>query len=101
MRINIDDQLFEWDNEKDKYNKRKHGISFDTATQVFFDENRIENYDDEHSDYEERWKTIGKVKDILFVIYTERNEAIRLISARKATPYERRIYYDNQEMDWS
>jgi len=101
MRVNIENQLFEWDDKKARLNKRKHGISFDTATQVFFDENRVENYDDEHSGYEERWKIIGKVKEVLFVIYTERGEAIRLISARKATPYERRIYYDNQEMDWS
>lgn len=99
MRISIDDQLFEWDDRKAKINKLKHGINFNTAAQVFFDENRIERYDNEHSVTEDRWKVIGKVKDVLFVIYTERSEATRLISARKATPYERSIYYDSQEMD--
>ncbi|MBO6178301.1 MAG: BrnT family toxin [Selenomonadaceae bacterium] len=99
MKISIDDQLFEWDDDKAKINKRKHGISFKTAAQVFFDENRIERYDEEHSLVEDRWKIIGKVREVLFVIYTERGEATRLISARKATPYERSIYYDNQRMD--
>ena len=99
MRIHIDDELFEWDVNMAEINKHKHGISFKTAAQVFFDENRIEQYDEAHSLTEERWKTIGKVKEVLFVIYTERGEAIRLISARKATPYERSLYYDRQRMD--
>ncbi|MBO6179348.1 MAG: BrnT family toxin [Selenomonadaceae bacterium] len=98
MRKIINNKLFEWDDEKAKINKMKHGISFETAAMVFRDENRIEEYDDSHSSSEDRWKTIGRVKDILFVVYTERI-GTRLISARKATLYERSLYYDSQEMD--
>jgi len=53
---------------------------------VFLDEKRIEKYDRKHStDTEDRWNVIGKVDDVLFVVYTERNERTRIISARKAT----------------
>ena len=54
----------------------------------------IEIYDMEHSINEDRYNTIGMVNDILFVVYTERKENIRLISARLATKTERSIYYD-------
>ena len=85
---------FEWDTEKARLNKIKHGISFKVAAQIFDDENRIEFFDEEHSIDEDRWKVIGKVEEILFVVYTERTDTIRLISAREATDAERRIYYD-------
>lgn len=61
---------------------------------MFEDENLMEYYDGCHSDGEERYQVIGKVKRILFVVYTERKERIRLISARKATKAERRRYLD-------
>ena len=93
----LNNQTFQWDNEKAALNRQKHGITFDTAALVFADENRIERYDDEHSDYEDRWITIGKVDEILFVVYTERGAAIRLISARQATPSERSDYYAGNE----
>ena len=51
-------------------------------------------YDFEHSLEEDRYIALGKVGDILFVVFTERKEAIRLISARLATISERRLYYD-------
>ena len=60
---------------------------------IVFDD-RIEFFDEEHSIDEDRWKVIGKVEEILFVVYTERTDTIRLISAREATDAERRIYYD-------
>ena len=63
---------------------------------VFNDSNRIEIYDVEHSQYEDRYSTIGMVDDVLFVVYTERGEAIRLISARLATSRERSIYFDEE-----
>ena len=88
------DRIFKWDSEKAKLNKIKHGISFKVAAQIFDDENRIEFFDEEHSIDEDRWKVIGKVEEILFVVYTERTDTIRLISAREATDAERRIYYD-------
>lgn len=89
--------LFEWDSEKEKINIAKHGIDFKTASRVFFDENRIEMYDEVHSDYEDRYITIGTIDNIVYivmVVYTEREKAIRLISARKATSRERRMYDD-------
>lgn len=85
---------FEWDERKNKRNIEKHGIDFDTAMMIFNDENRIEIYDMEHSQDEDRYNTIGLVHDVLFVVYTERKEKVRIISARLATPRERSIYYD-------
>lgn len=84
---------FEWDLEKANANLKKHGISFETASYVFEDENRIEIYDKAHSIGEERYITIGMAKRVLFVVYTERSEVIRLISARIANAEERRMYY--------
>ena len=88
-------ESFEWDTEKDKLNYAKHKIHFQTAAVVFDDENRIEWYDAAHSIEEDRYNTIGMVHDVLFVVYTERRERIRLISARLATPEERRLYRDS------
>lgn len=85
---------FEWDQEKNLINKKKHGISFETAAYVFQDEQYIEMFDFEHSIDEDRYIAIGKVGEVLFVVFTERKENIRLISARLATEAERRLYYD-------
>lgn len=85
---------FEWDVEKNIRNKEKHKISFEIAAHVFDDPEYIEMYDFEHSTEEDRYIAIGKVGDILFVVFTERKETIRLISARLATSAERRLYYD-------
>ena len=85
---------FEWDEGKNLINKRKHGISFETAAYVFQDENYIEMYDFEHSTEEDRYIAIGRVGEVLFVVFTERKENIRLISARLAAEAERRLYDD-------
>ena len=85
---------FEWDEDKNFLNKEKHKISFETAAHVFDDPNYIEMYDFEHSDMEDRYIAIGRVGDVLFVVFTERKEAIRLISARLATNAEKELYYD-------
>ena len=66
--------VFEWDEEKNILNQRKHGISFETAAYVFADENYIEMYDFEHSISEDRYIAIGRVGDVLFVVFTERKE---------------------------
>ena len=79
---------FEWDEDKNQRNFEKHGIDFETAMLVFNDMQRIEIYDFEHSTEEDRYNTIGMVNDVLFVVYTERKDNIRLISA------ERSLYYD-------
>lgn len=96
----INNQTFQWDSEKAALNWKKHTVSFEDAALVFADDNRIERYDSSHSEDEDRYITIGKVKSVLFVIYTERgenDEIIRLISARKATPEERKDYYVGDE----
>ena len=85
---------FEWDEEKNLLNQKKHGISFETASYVFLDENYIEMYDFEHSIDEDRFIAIGRVGEVLFMVFTERKENIRLISARLATESERKIYYE-------
>ena len=69
-------------------------MSFQTAALVFSDENRIEMYDSEHSLEEDRYNTIGLVEDVLFVVYTERKDRLRIISARLANKKERSMYYE-------
>ena len=114
--------VFEYDEDKNKMNIQKHGISFKSAARVFFDYDRIEFFDEENSGTESRYDTIGDLSagninligntdtiignigkdDVLFVVYTERikrNEndkeidVTRLISARYATNFERGLYY--------
>lgn len=86
--------VFEWDQDKAESNLKKHGVSFDRAILVFADENSIEYYGADHSVFENRYNIIGMADDVLFVVYTERRDAIRIISARAATSRERRLYYD-------
>ena len=87
------DYIIEWDDAKNEKNFRKHKIYFEDAAYVFLDDNRIDYLDEEHSDDEERWKVIGRIKNVLAVIYTERGEKLRLISARKASKDEEDEYY--------
>ena len=91
--FSIEGYNFEWDDEKYKINIKKHGIYFEDAARVFLDKNAIYYYDELHSDYEERIKIIGMVENVLTVIYTERGEKNRIISARPADKYERNDYY--------
>jgi len=84
--------IFEWDEWKNIENVRRRGIYFEDAEPIFDDPDRIERRDDDESDYEERWQTIGKADKVLFVVYTERGDSTRIISARLAEPFERRIY---------
>jgi len=85
---------FDWDVAKAASNKAKHGVSFNVAAKVFLDPNRIEMYDGREDYDEDRWATIGYVDPaVLFVVYTVRDEeTIRIISARKAVPYEQKQY---------
>ena len=95
MRKIIFDRVFEWDDEKNRINKKKHGISFESAAWVFEDPHYVEYPDEFHSDEELRYKVIGMVDNLLFVICTDREDATRIISARKANAKERRIYNDH------
>jgi uncharacterized DUF497 family protein len=87
---------FEWSENKNRQNKTKHGLSFEVAARVFADPDRLERYDEGHSEDEDRWITIGVVHPaILTVVYTERNngDILRLISARQANEKEQQAYY--------
>ena len=92
---------FEWDENKDRINRAIHdGVSFEYAARVFLDAKRIEIIDETHSDEsEERCNVIGCVERILFVVSTERGDNnIRIISARRATPKEEKLYYENYDI---
>ncbi|MBQ7198166.1 MAG: BrnT family toxin [Selenomonadaceae bacterium] len=91
--VEVGEYLVEWDDEKNKINKKKHGITFEDAARIFLDDNRIDIFDEIHSDYEDRIKVIGLVEEVLTVIYTERSEKYRIISARQATKKEEDFYY--------
>ena len=82
---------FEWDANKSDANKLKHGIDFKTAKNIWFDEDRIEIQ--VPYPVEERWIVIGKYKNKIWTgIYTIRNDAIRIISVRRARPREVKLY---------
>ena len=88
---------YQWDPNKAKSNLKKHGIRFADAVSVFEDENAI-TIEDEHES-ESRFITIGRdfLRRILVVVYTFRGVIIRIISARKATVRERKIYEEQNE----
>lgn len=89
--------IFEWDENKEKSNLRKHKVSFDEAETVFSDIFSVTIPDPDHSLEENRFIDIG-ISDknrVLIVVYTEREEKIRIISARKATKTEQKIYEQN------
>ena len=85
---------FEWDSRKALQNLLKHGVSFEEASTVFADLLSLTIPDPGHSIEEERWVTVGQSyrRRLLVVVHTEHGDAIRLISARSATPGERRKY---------
>jgi uncharacterized protein len=89
---------FSWDAWKDRLNRRKHGISFDTAMRIFDDPFHV-TVQDREVEGEPRWQTIGMVGEVpLLVAHTvdEEGDVIRIISARKATRAERRIYAESR-----
>jgi len=85
---------FEWDPEKAALNLAKHGVSFEEAKTVWDDYFNIEFFDDGHSDEENRFLMIGEsnVQRLLIISSTERDNRVRIISARELTPKERREY---------
>jgi uncharacterized protein len=92
---------FEWDKDKSRHNLAKHKVSFETAKSVF-DDPRALSIQDRVVEGEERWQTVGMVSGaVLLVAYTYPDEAsdevIRLISARKAIPSEKRAYAKSQK----
>ena len=89
---------FNWDENKNKANIKKHGVSFEEASSVFYDEEALIINDSAHSRDEERFVLIGfSYKYNLLVVchcYRQNEEIIRIISARKATKTERSIYLE-------
>lgn len=87
---------FEWDSDKAILNLEKHGISFEEAVSVFYDERAVEFYDDEHSEWENRFLMLGLSARfrLLLVCHCSREDesVIRIISARKATKNEASHY---------
>jgi uncharacterized protein len=91
---------FEWDEKKNQSNIMKHGISFENAAFVFSDMNSISVFDYEHSVNEDRWITIGRIRNssVIVVVHTDRirseYEYIRIISARNANKKEIEEYFN-------
>lgn len=87
---------FEWDTDKATSNKKKHGVSFEEAHSVFYDEFAVQFFDEDNADSEDRFLMLGFSDEarLLIVCHCERNQGdtIRIISARKATKNERSYY---------
>ena len=92
----MDGIKFEWDGEKDSSNKTKHGISFEEAKTVFFDDCARLIPDPDHSDKEERFILLGFSSHIKLLVvchcYRKNDEVVGIISARKATKIEKKQY---------
>jgi hypothetical protein len=92
----MNEMRFAWDGAKAEENRRKHGISFEEAATIFADENARMKHDPDHSQEEDRFLLLGFSAKLRLLIvchaYRENDEVIRIISARKATPNERRQY---------
>lgn len=88
---------YQWDPNKARLNLRKHGISFADAVGVFEDENAITIEDE--AEREARFITVGRdfLRRILVVVYTFRGDIIRIISVRKASARERKVYEEQNE----
>ena len=88
---------FEWDNAKAEANVRKHGVTFDEAGSAFLDQLALSGPDPDHSAGEHRYITFGmsSLGRILAVSHTHRPGVIRIISARRVTRAERKIYEEN------
>lgn len=90
------DVVFEWDERKNRANRKKHGVSFEEARSAFLDENARVMPDSEHSESEDRFVLLGLSASLKLVVvchcYREKNRVIRIISARKADRGEQRQY---------
>ena len=95
--FDIEHASFEWDEEKDWLNFKKHGIHFATAVKVFLDPNKLIREDEEHTE-EERYNILGKVGRVLFVVCVFKDETtVRMIFARLAAAPERQRYEHGED----
>jgi uncharacterized DUF497 family protein len=89
---------FGWDPAKAAANIARHGVSFEDAQAVFRDTQAVESLD-ETTD-EERWRLLGRAgSNVLMVVYTERGDRVRIISARKASKREQEAYLEQDQPD--
>ena len=95
--VHMGEIRFEWDADKAKANLRKHGISFEEARTVFFDENAVQFFDPDHSDEEDRFILLGMSSKLRVIVvchcFREGEAVIRLFSARRADKAEERDYW--------
>jgi uncharacterized protein len=94
MEFRVGRLIFEWDAAKAESNAEKHGVAFEDAATVFMDGSAKTYYDQDHSDAEDRYLSIGFARSgrLLAVWFTERGGRLRLIGARRATPLEHKRY---------
>ena len=87
---------FQWDKNKAVENLKKHGVSFQEAETVFYDENAVEFYGDKHSEWEDRFLLLGVSATLRLLLichcFKENDAVVRIISARKATAQEAKFY---------
>ncbi len=98
--MRTEETRFEWDERKNRINRRKHGIRFEEAARVFLDENKIERYDTHHSNpFEDRYVIIGMMENgkIIMMVCVFKTDSIRIISARKANRREIREYHEKND----
>jgi len=96
----MDNLKFDWDKTKAVLNKKKHGVSFEEAVTVFYDDDALEFYDPDHSESEDRFFMVGLSfrTRVLLVSHCVRESGtlIRIISARKATKQEAERYWEEK-----
>ena len=100
VTISIMADDFEWDRTKAAANYKKHGVRFEQAVLAFEDAFALIELDESEEYGEDRFLLTGRAAGgIVVVVYTERKERVRIISAREATEYERRNYYRAAQED--
>jgi uncharacterized DUF497 family protein len=99
--VHMKELRFEWDEKKGKANDKKHGVSFEEARTVFYDENAIQFYDPDHSEEEDRFILLGlSFKPQVLVVchcFRESETVVRIISARKADTDEEQEYWKQRK----
>lgn len=94
----MDNDQFQWDDDKAARNYAKHGVTFEAAQDVFKDPFAHEWADNSQDEREQRFSILGMVENrLLFVAFTLRGDVIRIISARLPEPFERRRYHDENQ----
>jgi len=96
----MDEIKFQWDKNKARINQKKHGVSFEEAESVFYDECALEFFDEEHSSKEERFLMLGLSVKLRVLVachcIKEKGGVIRIISVRKATKKESKYYWEER-----